>query len=234
MNIHDPGLCRIGPPLPGMQIKLVDVEEMGYSSNDAPNPRVEVWLWGPNVATLGYYKSPQKTAEDFVDGWFKTGDVGQWTSDGALEIFDRVKNLVKLSNGEYIALENLESKFRSSPLIDMICVYADSTQPFVVALVVPVRNRLTEWAHEHGIPEADNFEELCKNRKARDAVLASLVSVGKACKMKSFELPRDVYLCPEEWTPQNGMLTAAMKLKRAPVNARFKREIEEMYASHKE
>jgi len=232
-NVMDPGYCRIGAPLPGMHIKLVDVEEMGYLSSNNP-PKGEVWLNGPNVAMRGYYKNPKKSAEDFVEGdWFRTGDVGSWTPDGALEIIDRVKNLVKLSHGEYIALENLESKFKASAYIDLICVYADSSEPFPVALVVPVRTKLIEWAEANKIEDAHNFEGLCQNKKAKDLILADLLTIGKAQKMKSFELPKDILLCPEEWTPQNGLLTAAMKLKRQPITEAFKKEISELYKANR-
>jgi len=233
MNVSDPGYCRIGAPLPGMHIKLVDVEEMNYRSTDNP-PRGEIWLYGPNVATRGYYKNAKKTDEDFVDGWFRTGDVGTWTSDGSLAIIDRVKNLVKLSHGEYVALENLESKFKASPYVDMICMYADSTEPFTVALVVPAKARLTEWAEAKGIPEAQDFEALCKNNQAKAVILADILSIGKAQRMKTFEMPKAVFLCPEEWTPQNNMLTAAMKLKRGPITDAFKDQIKEMYKANKE
>eukprot|EP01101_Sappina_pedata_P005469 TRINITY_DN2514_c1_g1_i1.p2 TRINITY_DN2514_c1_g1~~TRINITY_DN2514_c1_g1_i1.p2 ORF type:complete len:705 (+),score=362.34 TRINITY_DN2514_c1_g1_i1:25-2139(+) len=232
MNVNDPGYEHIGPPLPGIEMKLVDVEEMGYKSTDKPHPRGEIWIKGPNVATRGYYKSPKKTAEEFPEGgWFKTGDVGMWTDSGSITIIDRVKNLVKLSHGEYVALESLESKFKASPLVDSICVVADSSKPCCVALVVPSQNGITEWAEKNGIANASDFEAVCKNPKAKDVVLQSIVTVARSSKMKSFEIPRAVHLCTEEWTPANGMLTAAMKLKRQNITAEFDSAIKEMYTS---
>jgi len=141
---------------------------------------------------------------------------------------------VKLSHGEYIALENLECKFKSSPFVDLICMYADSTRSFPVALVVPIKTKLTEWAESKNIKEAHDFEALCKNKEARKVILADLHAIGRAIKMKTFELPKDVFLCPDEWTPQNGLLTAAMKLKRGPINEAFKDQIKEMYADNAE
>jgi len=144
-----------------------------------------------------------------------------------------VKNLVKLSHGEYIPLESLESKFKNSSYVDNICVYADSNESFCVALVFPSKNKLMEWAEKNGVPHED-WEALCKNRKARNIVLRSLFEIGKSQSMKSYELPKDVYLTPEEWTPANGLLTAAMKIKRAPIAAQFKNEIAEMYKANRE
>jgi len=228
-HIDDPAYETVGAPVPGCQIKLVDVEEMNYRSSNNP-PKGEVWIRGGNVATDGYYKNPKITAEAFhSEGWFATGDVGGWAPDGSLKIIDRVKNLVKLSNGEYIALEGVESRLKASPVVDNICLYVDSKESFAVALVAPSRVRLTEWAEANGIADPQNFEKLCENPKAKAFVLSSLNSVGKAAKLRTFELPRSIYLCSEEWTPQNGMLTAAMKLKRAPVTTQFKKQLIELY-----
>jgi long-chain acyl-CoA synthetase len=87
------------------------------------------------MCLVGYYKDEEKTKESFRDGWFYTGDIGTWLPDGNLAIIDRKKNLVKLSHGEYIALESLESKYSKSSLVENICVYADSSQPYPIALV---------------------------------------------------------------------------------------------------
>jgi long-chain acyl-CoA synthetase len=235
MHYQDHSLGRVGPPVPGAEIKLVDVAEMGYKSSDFPYPRGEVWIRGANVAIQGYFKQPKKTEEDFrKGGWFATGDVGLWHPDGTLEIIDRVKNLVKLSHGEYVALESIESKFKNSAFVDNICVYADSKEAFVVALVAPNKPKLTEWAEKNNIPHADDFEELCKNPAANKEVLNSILTAGRQAKLKAFELPRAIYLCHDEWTPQSGMLTAAMKLKRAPLTAHFKAELKEMYDKNRE
>jgi long-chain acyl-CoA synthetase len=96
----------VGIPTSSIEIKLVDVPEMGYLHVNTPS-QGEIWLRGPSVAA-GYYKNENETAKSFTeDGWFKTGDVGQWQESGTLSIIDRIKNLVKTLNGEYIALEKV-------------------------------------------------------------------------------------------------------------------------------
>ena len=86
------------------EIKLVDFPEAGYF---AKNNQGEIWIHGPNV-TPGYYEDPEQTAEYITsDGWFKTGDIGEFDKNGHLKLIDRKKNLVKTRNGEYIALEKV-------------------------------------------------------------------------------------------------------------------------------
>lgn len=88
------------------------VPDANYFSSNNP-PQGEVWIRGGSVSK-GYYKRDDVTAEAFTeDGWLKTGDIGQWNADGTLSIIDRKKNLVKLAGGEYIAIERLESIYKS-------------------------------------------------------------------------------------------------------------------------
>jgi len=96
----------VGVPTTSVEIKLVDISDMGYFNNNS-NPQGEIWLRGPVIAH-GYYDNPNETAKAFVEkGWFKTGDVGEFETSGTLKIIDRIKNLVKTLNGEYIALEKV-------------------------------------------------------------------------------------------------------------------------------
>jgi len=226
MHVSDTSLGNVGAPLPGSIIKLVDVEEMKYHSTDDP-PRGEIWVSGANIAK-GYFNNDELTKKDFIDGWFKTGDVGEWMPNGALKIMDRIKNLVKLSHGEYVALESVESKLRKSEYVENLCLYGDGEKPHLVALVVPDKPKLQEWAKQNNIDSKD-FKTLCQDSKTRKEVLNSLISAGKAGNLKSGELPKNVHLCHEEWTTENDMLSASMKLKRPSINKAFQKEIEEMY-----
>lgn len=102
--IMPPELLRydsVGLPVPSIEIKLFDVKEAGYLSTNNP-PQGEVCIRGPSV-TKGYFKRPDLNEDENIftkDGWMRTGDVGQWNSDGTLSLIDRVKNLIKLQNGE--------------------------------------------------------------------------------------------------------------------------------------
>eukprot|EP00744_Colponema_vietnamica_P003291 GILI01005067.1.p1 GENE.GILI01005067.1~~GILI01005067.1.p1 ORF type:complete len:740 (-),score=243.70 GILI01005067.1:249-2468(-) len=220
----------VGAPVACAEIKLKDCPEMNYTSKNA-EPSGEVWIRGPCVS-LGYYKDEQKTKEAFREGgWFATGDVGKWRSDGNLQIIDRVKNLFKLSFGEYVAPEKLESVYGASPFVSAngICVYGDSLADFLVALVIPHKQNLLQWAASQNLPHADNFNAVVRSPEARAAVLESLKGEAKKAKLKSFEVVKDLVLYADEWTPENGCLTAAMKLKRDVIKKRYESDIASMY-----
>ena len=191
----------VGSPVPCLEIKLVDVPEAGYKTTNTPNPQGEIWIRGP-VITKGYYKNEKVTKETLTDdNWLQTGDIGEWRQNGSLSIIDRVKNLVKLSNGEYIALERLESIYKSTLYVSNICVYADSFQSRPVALIYPVEVRIQELAKEKNLE--GNFEQLCKNKEINSAVLQACIVQAKKADLKPAELLSAVTLVPDEWTPQN-------------------------------
>ncbi|KAG1171765.1 hypothetical protein G6F71_006729 [Rhizopus microsporus] len=222
----------VGAPVPCCEIKLVDVPDAGYLSTNEPKPQGEIWVRGSSV-TKGYFKQEALTKETITeDGWLRTGDVGEWNEDGTLSVIDRIKNLVKLSNGEYIALEKLESVYKTALGVSNICVYGDSLRPRPVAIVMPIHSKVMEMAKSLGI-EKQSFEELCEDVEVRKAFLTSLQEQAKEAKLKPAELIADVYLTHEEWTSENGFLTAAQKLKRNYINKHYKEQLDAMNAAQK-
>jgi len=127
------------------------------------------------------------SAKAFQDGWFKTGDVGAWYPGGTISVIDRVKNLVKPPHGEYIALEKLESSYRKSPLVEQILLYADTKHYDCVAIIVPARDMLTQWASQNGLGQL-KLEDLCKNPKAIAAVLKSVQETGRKDGVRIFSI----------------------------------------------
>ena len=219
---------NVGPPIPSCQIKLVDVEDMKYFSSSNP-PQGEICIKGYNVSG-GYFNEEKKTKESFdEEGWFYTGDIGQWEKNGTLRIIDRKKNLVKLAHGEYVAIEHLESIYGGHPFISPngIVVYGDSYKNSLVGIILPQVSFLKKWAEDNKI--SGSIEELCKNPKVIQTILKSLKELAIQHKKKSFEEIKDCRLYADEWTPENGMLTAAMKLKRSAIIEKYKKDIDEMY-----
>ncbi|PIN20360.1 Acyl-CoA synthetase [Handroanthus impetiginosus] len=228
----DTSVGRVGPPLPCCYIKLVSWEEGGYTISDKPMPRGEVVVGGASI-TAGYFNNDAKTGEVYkVDEkgmrWFYTGDIGRFHPDGCLEIIDRKKDIVKLQHGEYISLGKVEAALMSSNFVENIMVYADPFHNFCVALVVPSRQVLEKWGNESGIKYND-FSELCEKAEAKNEVQQSLIKAAKAAKLDKFETPAKIELLPEPWTPESGLVTAALKLKREQLKAKFKDVLEKLY-----
>lgn len=191
----------IGEVPASIEIKLVDFADAGYFSTNSP-PQGEIWIRGDAV-TSGYYDNEEETSAAITpDGWFKTGDIGEFDHLGHLRIIDRKKNLVKTLNGEYIALEKLESAYRSAPIVANICVYAAQDQARPIAIVVPNDKELIRLAREQGITES-TVEKLIHQSSLRRAVLDELIAFGKRGKLSGIELVVGVVLSDEEWTPQS-------------------------------
>ncbi|KAF7724466.1 long-chain fatty acid-CoA ligase [Apophysomyces ossiformis] len=223
----------VGGPVPCCEIKLVDVPEANYLSTNEPKPQGEIWVRGSSIAS-GYWKRDDLTKETITeDGWLRTGDVGEWNEDGTLSVIDRIKNLVKLSHGEYIALEKLESVYKTALGVANVCVYGDSLRPRPVALVVPVEGKLRKMAQELGLNSEGALEELCANEAIRKEYLNQLLAQAKSAQLKPAEIVCDVHLCEEDWTSENGMLTAAQKLKRHDINKKYKEQLDKMNAAQK-
>eukprot|EP00667_Euglena_gracilis_P003331 EG_transcript_3342 len=226
----DPAISSVGAVQEVCEVKLVDIPEMGYTSADPTGARGEIQIRGPAVSR-GYFKMPEKTAEEFSpDGWFATGDVGMWMPDGSLRIIDRKKNLVKLAMGEYVALERLESAYGNCPfaLPNGVCCVADPDKSFVVALILVSRNAVTRAAAAAGW--AGDFHALVHSPEVQKAVEEALAKEAKQSNLKPFEQVKRFRLYTDEWTPENGMLTAAMKLLRRNIQEHYKADIAAMYS----
>jgi len=234
--------------VPGcVEVKLVDFPEAGYFSTNTP-PQGEIWIKGDAV-TEGYWDNDKETKEAITDeGWFMTGDIGQFDKNGHLAIIDRKKNLVKTLNGEYIALEKLESTYLSCPVVGRICVYAQQDKAKPVAIVVPVEAALQKLASSNGL-KAGALEEMVHDKKLNDIVLKEIQNQGKQGGLAGIEIIDGVVLVEEEWTPQNvsarsrkhvmsalanelqGLLTPAQKLQRKKIQEKYKDEIKQAYSS---
>ncbi|KAA8650514.1 hypothetical protein EYZ11_003283 [Aspergillus tanneri] len=214
--------------LPGcIEVKLVDFPDAGYLTKNNP-PQGEIFIRGGSV-TSSYWKNEEETASAFTkDGWFITGDIGEFDKYGHLKIIDRKKNLVKTLHGEYIALEKLESVYRSSPVVGNICVYAAEDQDKPIAIIVPVEAALKKLANNNGI-EGDTVESLVHNEKLNFIVLKQLQDAGRAAGLRGIEILNGVVLSDEEWTPQNGFTTAAQKLQRKKILNHFQAEVDRAY-----
>ncbi|XP_016329449.1 long-chain-fatty-acid--CoA ligase 1-like [Sinocyclocheilus anshuiensis] len=217
---------HVGAPLPCNDIKLVDVGEMNYYATKGEG---EVCVRGPNVFK-GYLKDPEKTKEALgEDGWVHTGDIGRWLPNGTLKIVDRKKHIFKLAQGEYIAPEKIENIYIRSEAVAQAFVHGDSLQACLVAIIVPDPDFLPGWAKKRGIE--GSYEELCKNKEVKKAILEDIVKLGKESGLKSFEQVKDIALHTEMFSIQNGLLTPTLKAKRADLRNCFRNLIDELYSN---
>ncbi|KAG9249287.1 long-chain-fatty-acid-CoA ligase-like protein [Calycina marina] len=215
-----------------IEVKLVDFPDAGYHATNKPNPQGEVWVRGATVLEE-YWQDEAATAEAIAPGgWFKTGDIGEWDHNGHLKIIDRKKNLIKTLNGEYIALEKLESIYRSATIVANICVYASITESNPIAIIVPAEPALIALAGSIGI-EGHGIGDLVPEPRVQQEILKQLQGMGKKAGLASMEIIVGVVVADEEWTPQNNLTTATSKLNRKAIEERYKRDIDNSYKRSK-
>lgn len=220
-------LGTVGPPVPNVDVCLESVPEMGYDALSS-TPRGEICIRGKTLFS-GYYKREDLTKEVLVDGWFHTGDVGEWQPDGSMKIIDRKKNIFKLSQGEYVAVENLENIYGLVSDIDSIWIYGNSFESFLVAVANPNQQALERWAKENNI--SGDFDSLCENPKAKEYILGELSKIGKEKKLKGFEFVKAVHLDPVPFDMERDLITPTYKKKRPQLLKYYQNVIDKMYKS---
>mmetsp|Transcript_8852 Transcript_8852/g.21131 ORF Transcript_8852/g.21131 Transcript_8852/m.21131 type:complete len:745 (-) Transcript_8852:140-2374(-) len=237
----DPSIGTVGTPLGSVEVtlhsepELTDMAGKPYLCTDKEHfgvpccGRGEIWLRGNSVGS-GYYKLPDKTAEDFdKDGWFHTGDIGLITTEGRVKIIDRKKNLVKLKGGEYVALEMINVTYNNANIVNAdaggVCSFASHEIDRPVLLVQCKKKELVELAEKAGVTGKDG-EDLCKDPKVMAAVKAELDPVAKAGKLPALMQAVAVMPILEPWTPENSCLTATSKLVAKEIYKRHAKELD--------
>jgi len=203
----------VGPPAPGVEISLADDGEV---------------LMRGAMVTSGYRNLPDRTAEALdADGWLHTGDIGHLDEDGYLKIVDRKKEIIISAGGKNMSPANIEATLKSaSPLIGQVCVIGDG-RPYNTALIVLDADFAPMWAKQHGA-EADELEQLA----ARDDVHRTIAAGVKAAnaKLARVEQIKRFHIVPGDWQPGGEELTPTMKLKRRPIDAKYREQIDALYA----
>ncbi len=206
---------RIQRP-PVIDYKLVDVPELGYFSTDKPYPRGELLVKAESVFG-GYFKRPDVTADVFdPDGYYKTGDIVAELEPDKIQIVDRRNNVIKLSQGEFVAIANLEAEYANSPLVQQICVYGSSERSYLLAVVVPTAEAFEQ---SHG------DDELLKR-----LIAESLQQVAREAELQPYEVPRDFLVETEPFTAANGLLTGIAKLARPKLHEKYGARLEQLYS----
>ncbi|KAJ0716561.1 putative long-chain-fatty-acid--CoA ligase, CDP-diacylglycerol--inositol 3-phosphatidyltransferase [Helianthus annuus] len=218
-------LGTVGPPIPNLDARLVSVPEMNYDALSS-KPQGEVCIRG-DVLFSGYHKREDLTKEVLVDGWFHTGDIGEWQPDGSMKIIDRKKNIFKLSQGEYVAVEYLENVYGLVPDIDAVWIYGNSFESCLVGVVNPYKQAIEHYAETHNI--SGDLDSLCENPKIKEYILRELNRIGKEKKLKSFESVKAVHLDPVPFDLERDLLTPTFKKKRPQMLKYYQYVIDNMY-----
>ncbi|WP_109392857.1 AMP-dependent synthetase/ligase [Proteus terrae] len=204
-------LGSIGTPLPGVEVRI-----------GAEN---EIQVRG-SIVMKGYFNKPEDTAAAFTeDGWLRTGDAGALDSDGMLFITERLKDLMKTSNGKYIAPQMIEGTLGQDRFIEHIAVIAD-TRKFVSALIVPCFDALEEHARVLNLKYQDRME-LLRHTKIKELFDERLREMQK--NFAGFHQVKRFTLLAEGFSMESGELTPTLKLRRKIISERYRNEIELMY-----
>lgn len=208
LNDNIPG--TVGRPIGDVHIKIAEDGEILVKSKKCFSE---------------YYKDPESTKQAFEDGYFKTGDIGKINSCGHLIITDRKKELIKTSGGKYIIPRKLEDLLKLDPLISQVLIIGDR-QKFVTVLLSLDKPLLDNWAKSTNL-QFESMKDLVHNPNLRLRLQKTIQQVNS--HLPSFETIKKFEIVSEPWTVENNLLTPSMKVKRKPIEEKYKELIEEMY-----
>ncbi len=216
-----PGTRRVGTvgkEIPGVRIEI-DTDVVGSDEVG------EIVIHGPNVM-MGYYNLPEENEAVFTaDRGFRTGDLGSRDGDGFIAIRGRIKEQYKLENGKYVVPSPLEEQLQLSGYITNIMVHGEQ-RPHNVAVIVPDLVALNGWADKHGLGDR-SVEQLLQEDEVIDLIERELNR--QSGPIKGYERVRGFVLTDEEFTPENGLLTPSLKVKRRAVMAKYGAQVEKLY-----
>jgi long-chain acyl-CoA synthetase len=203
-------LGTVGKPLANVEVRIADDGE--------------VLVRGPSIFK-GYWNRPEETRDAFVDGWFKTGDIGHLDSEGYLSITDRKKDLIKTSGGKFIAPQPLENSLKLNPLIGTAVVLGDRRK-FPAVLIAPHFPVLEDWARANHIDFASR-QTLVAHAKVQALYEGIIEELNQ--NLARFEKLKRVLVVSEEFSETNGTLTHTFKVRRRGIEVRYRALIDEMY-----
>src|ERR1022692_426407 len=204
-------LGTVGKPLANVEVRIADDGE--------------VLVRGPSIFK-GYWNRPEETQAAFVEGWFKTGDIGHLDSEGFLSITDRKKDLIKTSGGKFIAPQPIENSLKLNPLIGTAVVIGDRRK-FPAVLISPHFPVLEGWARANQIEFASR--ELLVSHVKVQALYEGIVEETNQ-NLARFEKLKRVLIVAEEFSAAAGTMTHTFKVRRRGIEERYRALIDEMYA----
>ncbi len=215
INRQEKPLCRLGTVgalIDGVEVKI--------------NDDGEILTRGDNLM-IGYYKDEELTRSVIdKEGWFHTGDVGNWSDEKFLNITDRKKEIFKLSNGKFVAPQPIENKLKESSFIDQAMVVGEH-QKFASALLLPDFKYLKEWCESNDLYSGQVNEELAALREVKDAISEDIATLNKS--LSEPERILRFRIVTDEWSPATGELSASLKLKRNVIESKYSKTLDGIY-----
>lgn len=204
----------VGPLIDGVEVKIAEDGE--------------ILVKGPNVM-MGYYNLPEATAEAIdKDGWFHTGDIGEFTEGKFLKITDRKKEIFKTSGGKYIVPQAMENKFKESRFIEQIIVIGEG-EKFPSALIVPNYAFVRDWATRKGLKyESMDNNTLIEQQEVIERIDQEVDTFNKL--YGQWEQLKKVRLLPQEFSIEGGELTPTLKFKRKKIQEKYQTYFDQIYA----
>ncbi len=216
--INTPGAHKagtVGRPLPNVEVRIAEDSE--------------ILVRGPSVFR-GYWNRPEETRNAFVDGWFKTGDIGNLDEEGFLSVTDRKKDLIKTSGGKFIAPQPIENSIKLNALIGTAVVLGDRRK-FACAIISPHFPLLEEWARANQLSFSSR-QELVANPKVKALYEGIVAEVNRS--LARYESLKRVLVVGEEFTASDGALTPTLKLRRKVIEERYRTQIDDLYKEAEE
>lgn len=212
-------------------MQLRDVPELDCYTG-GKNPAGQIYVKG-NSVFAGYFKNPKMTMETVdADGWLRVGDVGKLLPNGAIVLIDRVKEVIKTQNGQFVAPARLEAIYVNVPLVNQIYIDINSKYSFIVAVVTVVEEKLKQYADVNGLE--GEVETLITMNEVKFGVLKQLERAWQLNSLAPPEKVHAVHIALEPFSAKNGLLTPTMKMKRIEIRQRYKDDIDRLYRSHAE
>jgi long-chain acyl-CoA synthetase len=232
-SYHDLTNFTAGGVTGGVKMILKSVPDLGYTIDDVIDgincPAGEICLKGPLIFN-GYYKNDEENAKAFdKDGYFHTGDVGRIFPNlgNGLKIVDRVKEIFKLSQGEYIIPAKLESVYSKSSFIQQIMIYGNSSMNNIIAIICPDKKHCAE-ALDISVEELSKDEE---NKDMKKLIINDLLKLAEQANFNGLEKVKYALITFEGFTVANSCMTPTMKIVRKKVELKFKERIDVLYDS---
>lgn len=172
-----------------------------------------------------YFQNKEATESVFVDGFFRTGDIGEFTSDGFLKITDRKKDLIKTAGGKYVAPQRLENILKLSPFISNVLIHGDQKK-YIVSLITLDEGHVLKYAKDHSI-SFSNYESLTQDSQIKELIRIAVADANR--ELASYESIKKFEILPKDFTIESGELTPSLKVKRKICDERYKELIDSMY-----